>query len=175
MKRLTRRYVGGQAWVSLNFVSKMGENECVGLPITKLAEYEDLEEQCIKETTWSLRLLLKKWNEFFGDIHELYEYRKLEEQGLLLKLPCSIGSDVYFIPSKVNFDLNKLNGHEDNNRVYYQKVARIVFTKNEWYLECDKDLEYGTGNIFLDKFYKETWFLTQAEAEDALERMEREE
>uniref|UniRef100_A0AAU8AYX2 DUF551 domain-containing protein n=1 Tax=Dulem virus 35 TaxID=3145753 RepID=A0AAU8AYX2_9CAUD len=54
-----------------------------------LKHYEDLEDQCIKETTWSLRMFLKKWNEFFEDIQELYEYRKLEEQGLLLKLPCA--------------------------------------------------------------------------------------
>lgn len=102
----------------------------------------------------------------------LGEYEDLEEQGLLPKLPCSIGSDVYFIPSKVCFELNKVNGHEESNRVYHQKVAKIVFTERRWYMECDKDLEYGTGNILLDKFYKETWFLTQDEAEDALKRME---
>ena len=64
MDRITHKYVGGQAWVSLNLVSKMGENECVGLPITKLARYEDL-----------------------------------EEQGLLLKLPCKVGDTVYLIKS----------------------------------------------------------------------------
>lgn len=119
----------------------------------------------------------------------LYEYENLEEQGLLRRLPCSIGSDVYFIPSKVNFELNKLNGHEESNRVYHQKVSKIVFNErgwymecdknleygSGWYMECDKDLEYGTGNVLLDKFYKETWFLTQNEAEEALRRMEREE
>lgn len=62
MDRITHKYVGGQAFVSLNLVSKMGENECVGLPITKLARYEDL-----------------------------------EEQGLLLKLPCK---DVFYIVDK---------------------------------------------------------------------------
>lgn len=64
MDRLTHKYEDGQAWVSLNLVSKMGENECVGLPITKLARYEDL-----------------------------------EEQGLLLKLPCKVGDTVYLITS----------------------------------------------------------------------------
>ena len=108
-------------------------------------------------------------------IRKLAEYENLEEQGLLLKTPCSIGRDVYSIPSKVNFELNKLNGHEESNRVYHQKVAKIVFTEHGWYLECDKDLEYGTGHILLDKFYKETWFLAQSEAEETLKRMEREE
>lgn len=108
-----------------------------------------------------------------ADLRErLKEYEDLEEQGLLPKLPCSIGSDVYFIPSKVNFELNKINRHEESNRVYHQKVAKIVFTEHGWYLECDKDSEYGTGNIFLDKSYKETWFLSQAEAEEVLKRME---
>lgn len=105
-------------------------------------------------------------------LEELKEYRRQDEQGLLPKLPCSIGSDVYFIPSKVNFDLNKLYQLEESNRVYHQKIAKIVFTERGWYLECDKDLEYGTDHILVDKFYKETWFLSQAEAEDALRRLE---
>lgn len=105
-------------------------------------------------------------------IKKLKKYEDLEEQGLLLKLPCSIGSDVYFIPSKVVFELNRINGEEERNRVCHQKVVKIVFTERGWYMECDKDLEYGTGNILLDKFYKETWFLTQNEAEEALKEME---
>ncbi len=106
-------------------------------------------------------------------MNKLAEYEDFEEKGLLPKLPCSIGSIVYFIPSKSNFRFNKL-GHEKNNRVYHQKVAKITFTENGWYMECDKDLEYGTGKILVEKFYQETWFLSQAEAEEALERMERE-
>ncbi len=102
---------------------------------------------------------------------QLKKYEDLEEQGLLLKPPCSIGSDVYYIPSKVNHELNILNGHEENNRVYHQKVAKIVFTECGWYLECDKDLEYGTGRILADKFYKETWFLEPSEAEEALNKL----
>mgnify|MGYP006886816962 CR=1 FL=1 len=43
MERITHRYMDGTAWVSLNLVSKMGEHECVGLPITKLAAYEEAE------------------------------------------------------------------------------------------------------------------------------------
>lgn len=105
-------------------------------------------------------------------LEKLGEYEDLEEQGLLMKLPCSIGSDVYSIPSKVNIELNRINGDEERNRVYHQKVSKIVFNERGWYMECDKDLEYGTGNILLDKFYKETWFLTQNEAEEALKRME---
>lgn len=59
------------------------------------------------------------WNVF----NRLCNYEDLEEQGLLLKLPCKIGDDVYQIPSKVNYDLNVLSKHEENNRVYHQKVS----------------------------------------------------
>lgn len=118
------------------------------------------EEKCIM----SCRSLLQSAYE------KIKYFEDLEVQGLLPKLPCAIGSDVYFIPSKVNFESNKLNGHEESNRVYHQKVAKIVFTERGWYLECDKDLEYGTDHILVDKFYKETWFLTQSEAEDALKK-----
>ena len=99
------------------------------------------------------------------------EYRNAEEQGLLKILPVAIGSDVYYIPSKVNYDLNILGKHEEYNRVYHQKVAKVVFNERGWYLECDKDLEYGTGHILVDVFFKETWFTSEEEAEQALAEM----
>lgn len=99
------------------------------------------------------------------------KYEDAEEQGLLMWLPCKIGDDIYFIPSKVNYDLNILGKHEEHNRVYHQKVARIVFNVHGWYLECNLDLEYGNDHILIDKFYKETWFTNKAEAELALQKM----
>lgn len=42
MKRLTRRYVDGQAYVSIYSVAAMGESECVGPAITRLAAFEDI-------------------------------------------------------------------------------------------------------------------------------------
>lgn len=95
-----------------------------------------------------------------------------EEQGLLLRLPCGIGSDVYLIPSKVNYELNILSLHPENNKIYHQKVAFITFTEKGWYMECDKDREYGTDRILSEKMYKETWFLSQEEAEAKLKEME---
>lgn len=105
-------------------------------------------------------------------MEELKQYRIAEEQGLLLRLPCKVGDDVYKIPSKVNYDLNVLSRHEENNRVYHQKISRIVLEDGHWYVELDKDIEYGTGRICIDTFFGETWFLTRTEAEEALRRME---
>lgn len=105
-------------------------------------------------------------------LEKLGEYEDAEEQGLLLRLPCGIGADVYIIPSKVNYELNILNQHPENNKVYHQKVASVTFTEKGWYIECDKDREYGTGRILPEKMYKETWFLSQEEAEAKLAEME---
>ena len=97
-----------------------------------------------------------------------------EEQGLLLRLPCGIGTDIYYIPSEENFRLNLLDGHGEENRVFHQTVDRITFKKNGWYMECDSDLEYGTGRILLDVSYGVTWFLTSEEAKAKLKEMEEE-
>ena len=108
-----------------------------------------------------------------ADLREkLKRYEDAEEQGLLLRLPCGIGSDVYIIPSKVNYELNILSLHPEHNKIYHQKVALITFTEKGWYMECDKDREYGTDRILPEKMYKETWFLSQEEAEAKLKEME---
>ena len=103
---------------------------------------------------------------------KLKDYEDAEEQGLLFRLPCGIGSDVYIIPSKTNYKLNILSLHPENNRVYHQKVSLITFTENGWYIKCDKDREYAIERILSEKMYKETWFLSQEEAEAKLEEME---
>ncbi len=105
---------------------------------------------------------------------KLKDYEDAEEQGLLLRLPCGIGTDIYYIPSEENFRLNLLDGHGEENRVFHQTVDRITFRKNGWYMECDSDLEYGTGRILLDTSYGVTWFLTSEEAEAKLKEMEEE-
>ena len=80
-------------------------------------------------------------------MEKLSSYEDAEEQGLLLRLPCGIGSDVYMIPSKINYKLNILSLHPENNRVYHQKVDLITFTENGWYIKCDKDREYAIERI----------------------------
>lgn len=100
------------------------------------------------------------------------ELEDLEEQGRLLRLPCSIGVDVYMIPSKTNYLLNIFGHREKLNKIYHQNVERITFTKRGWYMECDKDAEYGTGKILVDTSYGVTWFLSHEEAEAKLKEIE---
>lgn len=112
-----------------------------------------------------------KEHDYVSAAEKLAEYEDLEEQGRLIKLPCKVGDDVWFVPSHTNYNLNILNNHREENKICHQKVARITFSRNGWYLECDKDLEYAADHILLDKMYKETWFLTKSEAEAKLKEL----
>lgn len=97
----------------------------------------------------------------------LAEYEDMEEQGRLLKLPCAVGDTVYVIPSKTNYELNILTGHNENNRIHEQTVDRIEINRGGYVLyTCD-----GMASV-VDVFYKETWFLTREEAKEALEERE---
>ena len=95
-------------------------------------------------------------------LQELKEYRDLEEQGLLLKLPCKIGDTVYQL----------INSH-----IYEYKVIGIYFDifQNKWMYEVAYQigLEWFKTMCDFDAFGKsKTVFLTKEEAEEALERLE---
>lgn len=108
-----------------------------------------------------------------ADLREkLKYYEDAEEQGLLLRLPCKIGSDVYIVPSETNFRMNIFEGFSKNNRVFHQKLALITFTENGWYMEGNIDRECGTCRTLQENKYKETWFLSREEAEAKLKEME---
>lgn len=125
--------------------------------------YDISEKLCLSKTTQGEKIaaILKK----------LADYEDLEEQGRLIKLPCKIGDDIYFVPNEVNYKLNILNKHSENNKVYHQKVEDFVLTRHGWYLECDKDVKYGTDHILTDRLFCKTWFLTKSEAEEKLKEL----
>ena len=194
MERLTEKTTDNSSLNAYKIQSKNLNYHCVakdkrgdityyGQHVNKLAEYENLEEL--------IGIPLKDIAEIFrrnipedckhprkaimltdDDVDKWNCYKNAEEQGLMFRQPCGIGDDVYFIPSKTNYKLNILQGYPESNRVYHQNVERITFTPNGWYLECDKDIEYATDHILVDKLYKETWFLSQEEAEKRLKEME---
>ena len=95
-------------------------------------------------------------------LEELKEYKKLEEKGLLLKLPCKIGSTIYQL----------INSH-----IYEYKVIGICFDilHNKWMYEVAYEigLEWFKTMCDFDVFGKsKTVFLTKEEAEKALKEME---
>ena len=100
MERLTgrtRNFDGtGFALESLTSDGRANLSAFTDKVLTKLADYEDAEEQCIKECGCGLNMVIQKYKEFLEHMHELAEYWELEEQGLLLKPKVALGSFVYW-------------------------------------------------------------------------------
>ena len=84
--------------------------------------------------------------------NKLAEYEDLEEQGLLLRLPCPIGTTVYFVEKRCNADSAACYGGCEKCADY--SISSTIF---------DFDMISHVGNFY---------FLTKEEAEQALARME---
>lgn len=99
---------------------------------------------------------------------KLKEYEDLEEKELLLRLPCKVGDTVYVVPSRENYGINIINNHQENNRIYYQKVCRIGIYGVGTYslITCE-----GMG-IVTSYSFGETWFLKEDEAKYKLKELE---
>ena len=93
---------------------------------------------------------------------KLKEYEDLEEQGVLLRLPCKVGDYVYDI--------------KYNNRIRRSQVTRYDMAQNigKKYKEHIHTIFNGFHGCFPISDIGKIVFLTQAEAEEALERMEKE-
>ncbi len=86
---------------------------------------------------------------------ELGKYKKAEEQGLLLKLPCKVGDTIYRVsPHEVYIDSCQITGFTECD-----SIKSMCYTV---YIEPDEE-----DIIDLSDFGK-TVFLTQEEAEKAL-------
>ena len=97
---------------------------------------------------------------------KLAEYEDLEEQGLLLRLPCKVGDTVYYIsegfiePCTVETIFISDYTDKDGNCSY---MAEIHFDR--------EDCPYVSTEIYFTDIGK-TVFLTQEEAEQKLKEME---
>lgn len=103
------------------------------------------------------------YDEGYSAINKCADYEDLEEQGLLIRLPCKVGDTVYDL---VFCDDGKC-------RIFEMKVCHIspfgsVRKGKRWnvYLEDDYTKAYRS---FYD--FDKTIFLTQTEAEEALKKM----
>ena len=105
-------------------------------------------------------------NDYFISVQEkLREYEDLEDNGLLLRLPCKVGSTVYYIsegfiePCTVEVIFLADYTDKDGNISY---MAEIHFDR--------EDCPYVSTEIYFTDIGK-TVFLTQAEAEQNLKEM----
>ena len=104
-------------------------------------------------------------------INKLCDYENAEEQGLLARMPCKVGDDVYIIPSPTVYRLNIINGYEKLNKICHQHVRTIVITAGHWYATSRE--EYGVYNekVLNDIAFGITWFTDREEAEKKLKEM----
>lgn len=111
------------------------------------------------------------WDEGnFKVAEKLAAYEDLEEQGLLVRLPCKVGDDVYIIPSPPICGLNIFYGCENVNRVYHQHIESITFAGSHWYATGRNEYKEKVLN---DTAYGITWFTDYEEAEKKLEVMKK--
>ena len=100
----------------------------------------------------------KNYDAFYSHmlmVQKLAEYEDLEEQGLLLRLPCKVGTSVYMVGQDCGGDtLDCMRGDCEGCPYLYSFVEENKF---ETYMLEDID---------------KTIFLTQAEAEQKLKEME---
>ena len=118
-------------------------------------------------TEWKYGKKLLAKTKFSGDfgsanvLNRLAEYEDLEEQGLLLRLPCKVGSTLYQPIS--------------NRQINEYKVIGLCFdiTRNEFMYEVAYQigLEWYKTTCDFDRINK-TVFLTKEEAEQKLKEME---
>ena len=105
-------------------------------------------------------------NDYVTASKKLCEYEELEEQGLLLRLPCKVGNDIYAIPSEVNYRLNKSFGAKGLNAICRQVVDHIEFNSYGYLVSTNEGM-----TVHRQEAFGETWFLTRNEAEQRLKEM----
>ncbi len=103
------------------------------------------------------------------DMKHIQKLIDLEEQDLLLKLPCKVGDTVYFISGRVEKQGRRKvvtefidKGEVDNITLGSTMVPQITV--------CNDENIWTTFDGVVD--FGKTVFLTQAEAEEALKKME---
>ena len=72
----------------------------------------------------------KNYDAFYSHmmmVRELGEYEDLEEQGLLLRLPCKVGDTVYRISDRL---------HVKRKYIEKTKISRIAIDEHEIYVFC---------------------------------------
>ena len=96
------------------------------------------------------------------------EYEELEEQGLLLRLPCNVGDTVYCIYERYT----KCSENEQEFDEYSCQGCECLEcdSHKELYVQSQKaySLDWIVSNL---KRFWETVFLTQSEAEQKLKKM----
>lgn len=93
---------------------------------------------------------------------KLAEYETLEEQGLLVRLPCKVGDTVYKIAAIANHSVIPMNVLEIHSLCYDNERTIMFSTIGDMGKSCYRSEDIG-----------EIVFLTREEAEKKLEKMKK--
>lgn len=149
----------------------------------KLCDYEDLEERLHKifgeESTFSLAdvidALEMKLSEpdkkhpvnarilTYEEANKWQEYKDLEEQGLLVRLPCKVGTEVFAILPR--------DSHCTKCQIKKIEIRPTIFGKICYFAE--PVAQRGCCFRYFDTEFGKVIFLTREEAEKKLEEMKK--
>ena len=128
-------------------------------------------------TEWKDDKKLLAKTKFSGDfgsanvLNRLAEYEDLEEQGLLLRLPCKVGDCIYCVNTGAKEPIIKMRVLAVNYKQFYKDITVIRKDRTVIRIYAINDIDMGESCYLLEDFGK-TVFLTQEEAEQKLKEME---
>lgn len=116
------------------------------------------------------------WDEDnFKAIKKFADYEDLEEQGLLVRLPCKVGDTVWVVTSPINvFDYDKYDGDAE------YEVYESFLSSVSYYASGEQFRIYAkVTNSFIAAYFREcdfgkSIFFTREEAEKKLEELRNE-
>lgn len=114
----------------------------------------------------------EKYEQVANWLEELKSYKDLEEQGLLVRLPCKVGDTVWVVTSPINvFDYDEYNG-DAKYEVYESFLSSVsYYTSGEQFRIYAKVTNSFIAAYFRECDFGESIFLTREDAEKKLEEM----
>lgn len=112
---------------------------------------------------------------YITDLQSQLDQAKERLKGAIV-LPVKIGDTIYVVPSKTNYEINIINRHSELNKVYEYIVSEIRYNKYGYSVVCELDnipfyfnyekaKKWCCEHFDTEKFYGETWFATEQEAQ----------
>ena len=167
------------------FYIENGEILDCGFFLGSKEQYVDVmnkQDQRIAELEQDLEFTTKTANELIEIKHKLeQELAELKEKAIVP--PVKIGDTIYVVPSKTNYEINIINRHSELNKVYEYIVSEIRYNKYGYSVVCELDnipfyfnyekaKKWCCEHFDTEKFYGETWFATEQEAQEKLKEIQ---
>lgn len=108
-------------------------------------------------------------------LEELKSYKDLEEQGLIVRLPCKVGDTVWVVTSPINvFDYDEYDGDAEYE-VYESFLSSVsYYASGEQFRIYAKVTNSFIAAYFRECDFGESIFLTREDAERKLKELENE-